>query len=56
MSDGISKLVTGGAVETRVRSIGFLGLPGGGAEGVVDVKNGKIVRIRPLHYDWKYDK
>ena len=22
----------------------------------VDVKNGKIVRIRPLHFDWKYDK
>jgi trimethylamine-N-oxide reductase (cytochrome c) len=21
----------------------------------VDVKDGKIVRIRPLHYDWKYD-
>jgi anaerobic selenocysteine-containing dehydrogenase len=23
---------------------------------VVDVKNGKIIRVRPLHYDWKYDK
>jgi trimethylamine-N-oxide reductase (cytochrome c) len=23
---------------------------------VVDVKNGKIVRIRPLHYDWQYDR
>jgi molybdopterin guanine dinucleotide-containing S/N-oxide reductase-like protein len=23
---------------------------------VVDVKNGKIVRIRPLRFDWKYDK
>jgi anaerobic selenocysteine-containing dehydrogenase len=22
----------------------------------VDVQNGKIVRIRPLHYDWKYNK
>ena len=22
--------------------------------GMVDVKNGKIVRIRPTHYDWKY--
>ena len=21
---------------------------------VIDVKNGKIIRIRPLHYDWKY--
>jgi anaerobic selenocysteine-containing dehydrogenase len=23
---------------------------------VVDVKSGKIIRIRPLHFDWKYDK
>ncbi|MFC2026846.1 molybdopterin-dependent oxidoreductase [Chloroflexota bacterium] len=23
---------------------------------VVDVKNGKVIRIRPLHYDWKYTK
>src|SRR4030042_1988214 len=22
----------------------------------VDVKNGKIIRIRPFHYDWKYDR
>jgi hypothetical protein len=21
----------------------------------VDVKDGKIARVRPLHYDWKYD-
>jgi anaerobic selenocysteine-containing dehydrogenase len=32
--------------------------PGGitGEPCCVDVKNGKIVRIRPLHYDWKYTK
>ena len=23
---------------------------------MVDVKDGRIVRIRPLHFDWKYDK
>jgi anaerobic selenocysteine-containing dehydrogenase len=23
---------------------------------VVDVKNGRIVRIKPLHFDWKYNK
>ena len=28
-------------------------LPGNAA--VTDIKDGKIVRIRPLHYDWKYD-
>jgi anaerobic selenocysteine-containing dehydrogenase len=27
-----------------------------GNPSVVDVTNGKIVRIRPLHYEWKYDK
>ena len=28
-------------------------LPGNAA--VTDCRDGKIVRIRPLHYDWKYD-
>ena len=41
--------------ETRLRSIGFAGTPGGGVTGAVDVKDGKIVRIRPLHFDWQYD-
>ena len=27
-----------------------------GNSSAVDVNNGKIVRIRPLHYDWQYDK
>jgi anaerobic selenocysteine-containing dehydrogenase len=27
-----------------------------GNPSVVDVKRGKIVRIRPLHYDWQYDR
>ncbi len=22
----------------------------------VDVKDGKIIRIRPFHFDWKYDR
>ena len=26
-----------------------------GNPSVIDVRKGKIVRIRPLHYDWKYD-
>ena len=35
-----------------------LSLIGGecGFPGVVDVKNGKIVRIKPLHYDWQYNR
>ena len=39
-----------------VKTIGLMGGFGGSAEGVVDVMDGRIVRIRPLHYDWKYDR
>ena len=55
MPDRKKKAIKGGAEETRVRSIGFLGIPGGGVAGAVDVKDGKIVRIRPLHYEWKFN-
>ena len=31
------------------------GMLGGGGECALDVKDGKVLRIRPFHYDWKYD-
>jgi trimethylamine-N-oxide reductase (cytochrome c) len=31
-------------------------LLGGGGECSIDVKDGKAIRIRPFHYDEKYDK
>jgi trimethylamine-N-oxide reductase (cytochrome c) len=34
-------------------SLGDFG--GDGNPSVVDVRNGKMVRVRPLHYDWKYE-
>ena len=37
-----------------VRDISFCGVGNGANASVVDVKDGKIVRIRPIHYDWKY--
>jgi len=40
---------------TVLKSTALGGLLGGGAPAMVDVKNGRIVRVRPLHYDWKYD-
>ncbi len=40
--------------KTVLRSLGLGGFFGGGAEGMVDVKNGKIVRVRPMRYGWKY--
>ena len=42
--------------KTFLRALGLGGVVGGGAPCAVDTKDGKIVRIRPLHFDWKYDK
>jgi molybdopterin guanine dinucleotide-containing S/N-oxide reductase-like protein len=42
--------------KTVLRSLGLGGFYGGGAEGMIDVRNGKILRVRPFHFDWKYDK
>ncbi len=42
--------------KTVLRSLGLGGYFGGGAEGMVDVKDGKIVRVRPMRYGWKYSK
>ena len=41
--------------KTVIKSLGLGGMLGGGAPCAVDVNNSKIVRVRPLHYDWKYD-
>ena len=38
-----------------VKALNLLGHCGGGDVVRVGVKDGKIIRIRPLHYDWKYD-
>ena len=40
--------------KTVIKSLALIGLLGGGMPCATDVKDGKIVRIRPLHYDWKY--
>ncbi len=42
--------------KTVIKALALGGLLGGGAPCAVDVKNGRIVRIRPLHYDWKYTR
>ena len=58
MSDGRgkSKAQENGTEKTVIRTLTLAGLLGGGCPSAVDVKDGRIVRIRPLHYDWKYDK
>jgi len=51
------KAVKGDVAEkTLIRDISFCGVPENGSNAsMVDVKDGKIIRIRPMHYDWKYD-
>jgi trimethylamine-N-oxide reductase (cytochrome c) len=45
-----------GQETSYIKSLGFISSSSGDAHtSIIDVKNGKIVRIRPLHYDWKYD-
>jgi len=43
-----------GEEKSLVKDISWCGVANGSNASVVDVKNGKIVRIRPLRYDWKY--
>jgi len=40
--------------KSLVKDISWPGVGSGANTSVVDVKDGKIVRIRPLRYDWKY--
>jgi len=39
---------------TVIKGLGFCSNAADGNIAVVDVKDGKIIRIRPLHYDWRY--
>ena len=41
--------------KTVIKALSLAGLDRGGSPCAVDVKDGKIIRVRPLHYDWKYD-
>lgn len=43
-----------GEERSLVRDVSWCGVGNGANASVVDVKDGKIIRIRPLHYDWKY--
>ena len=41
--------------KTVIKALALAGLDRGGSPCAVDVKDGKVIRVRPLHYDWKYD-
>jgi len=40
--------------KTFIKGIGFCSIDSDGHTSEIDVKAGKIIRIRPLHYDKKY--
>jgi trimethylamine-N-oxide reductase (cytochrome c) len=41
-------------VKTIVKGLSFGGVTEDSNAAMVDIKDGKIIRIRPLHFDWKY--
>jgi trimethylamine-N-oxide reductase (cytochrome c) len=51
-----SKAVDTKVDRTVVRALALGGLLGGCDPSCVDVKNGKILRVRPMHFDWKYKR
>jgi len=44
-----------GADKTVIKALGLSGGIFGASPANVDVKDGRVVRIRPLHWDEKYD-
>ena len=42
--------------KTVIKSMSLGGLLGGTAECMVDVKDGRMLRMRPFQYNWKYDE
>ena len=42
--------------KTVVKGLSGCGVTEDADTAAVDVKDGKIIRIRPLHFDWQYDR
>ena len=55
MIDGKKRKVDVQPDKTVMRSLALGGMLGGGGECALDVKNGKVLRIKPFRYDWKYE-
>ncbi|MFC2070880.1 molybdopterin-dependent oxidoreductase [Chloroflexota bacterium] len=41
--------------ESFVKGMSLMGFGRDGNSSVVETRNGKLLRIKPLHYDWQYD-
>ncbi len=54
MPDSVKSPRDSGRQDSFIKGLSFMG-PTGGYPCTIDVNNGKLIRIRPLHYDWKYD-
>ena len=42
--------------KTVVKGLSGCGVTEDADTAAVDIKDGKIIRIRPLHFDWQYDR
>jgi molybdopterin guanine dinucleotide-containing S/N-oxide reductase-like protein len=56
LPDEEAKAKTQEPEKTFIKALGLCAFTVPSEPSLVDVKNGKIVRIRPLHYDWKYTR
>ena len=56
MADRKSKVKAGEPEKTFIKALGLNAFTLPSEPSAIDVKNGKIIRVRPLHYDWKYTR
>ena len=56
LDDSKHETSVSGKKKTVLRSLALGGVLGGSDPACVDINNQKIVRIRPLHFDWRYDR
>jgi len=54
-AEGTAPVGNTGGETTTYKNLGFCGFAVGANASCVDVKNGRIVRVRPLHWDEKYE-
>ena len=49
-------LKTDAGEQQNVVGLGFCGPSAGSNTSVAEAKDGKLIRLRPLHFDWKYER
>ncbi len=59
MGRGISEdnaFKTDAGEQQNVVGLGFCGPSAGSNTSVAEAKDGRLIRLRPLHFDWRYDR